>query len=63
MRAFAKEFGLTVDKDTPKPERRTIKLSGTVAAMQKAFGVTLTQKILDGTPIASAKAVSICPPS
>ena len=48
VRAFAKEFGLTVEKDTPKPERRTIKLSGTVAAMQKAFGVTLTQKDLDG---------------
>ena len=48
VRAFAKEFGLTVDKDTPKPERRTIKLTGTVAAMQKAFDVTLTQKTLDG---------------
>jgi len=49
VRAFANEFGLTVQKDTPKPERRTIKLTGTVAAMQKAFGVTLTQKVLDGT--------------
>src|ERR1700723_2464664 len=49
VRAFAKEFGLTVQKDTPKPERRTIKLTGTVAAMQKAFGVTLTQKVVDGT--------------
>jgi kumamolisin len=48
VRAFAKEFGLTVAEDTPKPERRTIKLTGTVAAMQKAFGVTLTQKVLDG---------------
>jgi kumamolisin len=48
VRAFAKEFGLTVDKDTPKPARRTIKLTGTVAAMQKAFAVTLTQKTLDG---------------
>jgi kumamolisin len=48
VRAFAKEFGLTVAKDTPKPERRTIKLSGTVAAMQKAFGVSLMQKTLDG---------------
>ena len=48
VRAFAKEFGLTVEKDTPKPERRTIKLTGTVAAMQKAFDVTLTQKVLDG---------------
>jgi kumamolisin len=48
VRAFAKEFGLTAEKGTPKPERRTIKLSGTVAAMQKAFGVTLTQTVLDG---------------
>ena len=35
--AFAKEFGLTVDKDTPKPGQRTLKLTGTLAAMQKAF--------------------------
>ncbi len=48
VHAFAKEFGLTVEKGTPKPERRTIKLSGTVAAMQKAFDVNLTQKTLDG---------------
>jgi kumamolisin len=48
VKAFAKEFSLTVDKDTPKPEQRNIKLTGTVAAMQKAFGVTLTQKVLDG---------------
>ncbi len=48
VRAFAKEFGLAVEKGTPKPERRTIKLTGTVAAMQKAFGVTLTQKVLEG---------------
>ncbi len=48
VRAFAKEFGLTVGKDMPKPERRTIKLTGTVAAMQKAFSVSLVQKTLDG---------------
>jgi kumamolisin len=48
VRTFAKEFGLTVDKDTPKPERRTVKLTGTVAAMQNAFGVKLVQKTLDG---------------
>jgi kumamolisin len=48
VRAFAKEFGLTVDKDTPAPERRTIKLTGNIAAMEKAFGVKLTQKVLDG---------------
>jgi kumamolisin len=48
VRAFAKEYGLTVAPDTPGPERRTIKLSGTVAAMQKAFGVTLVHKTHDG---------------
>jgi kumamolisin len=48
VRAFAKEFSLTVDKDTPKPEQRNVKLTGTVAAMQKAFGVSLTQKVLGG---------------
>jgi kumamolisin len=48
VRAFAKESGLSADKDTPQPERRTVKLTGTVAAMEKAFGVKLTQKVLDG---------------
>jgi kumamolisin len=48
VRAFAKEFGLTVEQEAPKPERRVIKLTGTVAAMQKAFDVNLTQKVLDG---------------
>src|SRR6202041_3530078 len=44
VRAFAKEYGLTVAPDTPGPERRTIKLIGTIAAMQNAFGVTLVHK-------------------
>jgi kumamolisin len=48
VRTFAKEFGLTVDKDTPKPERRTIKLTGKVETMEKAFGVKLTEKVLEG---------------
>ena len=48
VRAFAKAYGLTVAPDTPGPERRTIKLSGTIAAMQKAFGVTLVNKTQDG---------------
>ncbi len=48
VRTFATEFGLTVEKDTPKPERRTVKLTGNVAAMEKAFGVKLTQKVLEG---------------
>ncbi len=49
VKAFAAEYGLTVEKDTPKPDRRTIMLSGTAAAMQKAFGVTLHHVTTDGT--------------
>jgi kumamolisin len=48
VHAFAKDFGLTVAPDTPGPERRTVKLSGTVATMQKAFGVTLVHKTHEG---------------
>ncbi len=48
VRAFAKEYGLTVAPDTPGPERRTVKLNGTIAAMQKAFGVTLVHKVMEG---------------
>jgi kumamolisin len=49
IRAFAKEFGLTVEKNTPKPERRTVLLTGSVKAMQKAFGVELKHAIVEGT--------------
>jgi len=49
VRAFAKEYDLAIAPDTPGPERRIIKLSGTVAAMQKAFGVTLVHATHDGT--------------
>lgn len=48
VRAFAKEFSLTVQPDTPAPGRRTIKLTGSVANMQRAFGVTLMQKTMEG---------------
>ncbi|MBB5345440.1 S53 family peptidase [Tunturibacter empetritectus] len=48
VRAFAKEFSLTVVPDPLSLECRTIKLSGTMAAMQKAFGVTLTHTTYDG---------------
>jgi kumamolisin len=48
VRTFAKEFGLTVEKNTPEPGRRTLKLTGTAAAMQHAFAVKLMQKTLDG---------------
>jgi len=48
VRAFAKEFGLTVEPGTPAPGHRNVKLTGTVANMQKAFGVSLMHKTLDG---------------
>jgi kumamolisin len=48
VRAFAHEFGLTVAPDKLGLECRTIKLSGSVAAMQKAFGVTLHHKTHEG---------------
>ena len=48
VRSFAKEFGLTIAPDTLGPERRTIKLTGTVAAMQRAFGVTLIHTTIEG---------------
>jgi len=49
VRAFAKEFDLKVESGTPRPDRRIIKLSGTISAMQKAFGVTLIHKTHQGT--------------
>jgi len=48
VRAFAKEFGLTVEPGTPAPGHRNVKLTGTVANMQKAFGVSLMHKTLEG---------------
>lgn len=48
VRAFAKEYGLTVQPGTPAPGRRTIKLTGTVACLQRAFGVSLMRKTLNG---------------
>jgi kumamolisin len=45
VRAFAKEFGLTMGEI--HPGRRTVHLSGSAAAMQKAFGVELTQQKTD----------------
>jgi kumamolisin len=49
VKKFAKEFNLTV---VPHPKgivRRTVQLSGTTSDMQKAFGVKLLQKVIDGT--------------
>ncbi|MGA8937813.1 MAG: S53 family peptidase [Acidobacteriaceae bacterium] len=42
VKAFAKEFGLTVE--ATRPGRRTIHLGGSAAALQKAFGVSLVMK-------------------
>jgi kumamolisin len=49
VQAFAKEFGLTVET-SPRACPCTVRLSGSVAAMEKAFGVTLkTETIEAGT--------------
>lgn len=46
VQAFARAFGLTID-NLSLP-RRTVQLSGSVAATQKAFGVELRQAVVDG---------------
>jgi len=43
VKAFAKEFGLKVERGA-QPGPRTLQLTGSAAAMQKAFGVKLTQQ-------------------
>ncbi len=43
--AFAKEFGLEAKAE---PERRTVFVTGSLADLQKAFGVTLYQHAVDG---------------
>ena len=48
VRAFAKEFNLKVERDPTSVARRTLQLTGTAADMQKAFGVTLEQKTIEG---------------
>jgi kumamolisin len=48
VKAFAAEFGLAVAADQPAPERRTIVLTGSAAAMQKAFGVSLSDQQHEG---------------
>ncbi len=45
VRAFAAEFGLEMETDVA---RRTIQLTGSVSAMQNAFGVVLQQHTGDG---------------
>jgi kumamolisin len=46
VRAFAKEFGLTVEPAV-QAGRCTAQLSGSAAAMQKAFGVSLAMRTTD----------------
>ena len=48
VKEFAAQFGLTVAADQPQPERRTIVLTGSVTAMQKAFGVSLNKQEHEG---------------
>jgi kumamolisin len=49
VKAFAKSYNLKVERDPTSALRRTIQLTGTAADMQKAFGVELNQKTIDGT--------------
>ena len=46
--AFAHEFNLKVEADPSQVVRRTVQLTGTAADLQKAFGVVLAQKTIDG---------------
>ena len=48
VKTFAREFDLKVVPDPMSAVRRTVQLTGTAAEMQKAFGVTLTQKTIGG---------------
>ena len=49
VKQFAREFNLDVVPDVKMVHRRTVQLRGTAADMQKAFGVQLMQKVIDGT--------------
>jgi kumamolisin len=46
VKAFAKEYNLSVVPDPTQSVRRTVQLTGTTADMQKAFGVTLQQSTI-----------------
>jgi kumamolisin len=48
VRSFAREFNLKVESDSTSMARRTIQLTGAATDMQKAFGVILEQKTIDG---------------
>ena len=48
VKAFAREFNLKAVADPTQAVRRTVQLTGTAAEIQKAFGVVLEQKTIDG---------------
>jgi kumamolisin len=48
VKAFAKEFHLKVEDDPTAALRRTVQLTGTADDVQRAFGVALEQKIIEG---------------
>ena len=48
VKRFARELGLKVQPGTPAPGRRTVKLTGAVANMQRAFGVSLSHSTIEG---------------
>lgn len=48
VRAFAREYDLAIAPETPAPECCTVKLTGTIAACERAFGVALTSRSLAG---------------
>ena len=48
VKAFAREFNLKVVADPTRAVRRTVQLTGTAADIQKAFGVVLEQKTIEG---------------
>jgi kumamolisin len=48
VRAFAREFHLKVEPDPSSAARRTVQLTGTAADIQKAFGIVLEQKTING---------------
>src|SRR5579863_6314643 len=48
VKRFAKEYNLKVESDPTSAIRRTVQLTGTAADIQKAFGVELNQKMIEG---------------
>lgn len=48
VRAFAKEYGLTIAPNSPSSEHCTLKLTGTIAAFQRAFGIAFSHRNCNG---------------